>query len=103
MSDDLRERQAAYRDWLDRERQRAALAGAACGKCVFWSDDAPDSGESGVCWRSEWKVSGDSHVQKLGRRSEHYVLLGIKTDGQDLCEHYLPRAEHDPRPKGGTP
>ena len=85
MSDDLRERQAAYRDWLDRERQRAALAGAACMTCVHFDENrkAPD-------------VDGYCHHSTNSQPS----TLVVK---QWWCEHYLPRAEHDPRPEGGTP
>ena len=98
-----RERQAAYRDWLDRERERAALAGAACNKCVFWLDEAPESGDAGICRHSWGKVSGGEHLMKLRTRRPHLAVFGVRTGGGDWCEHYLPRAVHDPRPEGGTP
>ena len=60
-----RERQAAYRDWLDRERQRAVLSGARCELCVFWLDEAPESGDTGICQHSWGKVSGGEHLMKL--------------------------------------
>ena len=86
---DLRERQAAYRDWLDRERQRAALTGAECGKCVFL--------RAGHCYHSSSLVHADTQT------GESVAVFPSYRSPHEWCEHYLPRAEHDPRPEGGTP
>ena len=90
MSDDLRKRHAAHQDWLDRERQRAALAGAECGKCVFY-----DAAE-GRCMHSASLAMADGMDGRVD------TFPSRRVEGE-WCEHYLPRAEHDPRPEGGTP
>ena len=105
-SGNLRERQAAYRDWLDRERQRAALAGAACGKCVFWIRHKKSArGPDGSCHFSSSRRPHARKVQGYNPIDEYCMVhfMQGETYADDWCEHYLPRAEHDPRPEGGTP
>ena len=89
-----RERQAAYQDWLLRERQRAALAGAACMTCVLWCGRPGDA--AAACGHS----TSARHVEMDGIGA---VCVRGWRNADSMCEHYLPRAEHDPRPEGGTP
>ena len=101
MSDDLRERQPAYQDWLLRERQRAALDGAACGKCVFWRETKADDGEGGVCHNTAQSFPVPPRKES-GWEMDADREPGL-TNYEWWCEHYLPRAEHDRRPAGGAP
>ena len=91
MTEALRDRQAAYAAWLDRERQRAALDGARCELCVFWAA----------------LYSAASHHEPIGSGVCHHASSASSTAENVRgsgwwCEHYLPRAEHDRRPAGGV-
>ena len=99
-SGNLRERQAAYRDWLDRERKRAALAGALCETCAFIRR-LPAEHRFGTCRNSAATPPLVKPIESLGTTMQ-VSIPGVRLL-EDGCDHYLPRAEHDPQPEGGTP
>ena len=101
---DLRERQAAYQDWLLRERQRAALAGAVCCKCVFWGGrkEMRMDGDLGECFHTSSLILHPRRQDDDGRTRGATIEPGDRWR-QEWCEHYLPLAKYDPRPEGGTP